>query len=590
MLFHLLSKLLTFSLLLHLITSRKPQNVLDISDYPYPHPEDSSSSNYTIALFATNDFHGYAFPSEYTDPRNNETYSRGGIEYIGTVVDILRDEWDDRFIWLDGGDHGSGGYEYTLSNGKIMTDFFNFKNLTASALGNHAFNYGIDFLHNQTKNSTFDYLCANIMEKSTMKREFFNNHHKSKIYNVGKVKVGVIGLTHIKVAKESNKVGKLSFLPYRDIILEESEKLKSEGADAVILLAHFGPFCGEMEGFEDKYILRVRNEKDRQVKCTELDGILELLESLPLRTIDALVAGHIHEISHHWVKHIPIVSSIGALYSNALYLTFKKTPKGKFHLLTSQIEGPIPICSKVFSKARHCKRLDDYSIPDLGDLTDFSFHGVTMRADAKVSHLIQKWKDLMRPLKTPLCYNEMLLKRDPSGENTLHNIVVDAFKRRTQSDVALVHVDGLRTKWVPGGINKLDLFNMFPFENYVCSFDMTGEELLRTLNDIVGKKFYSVSGLMVTYSRQPKKFISALEYNGGKYNEIDKNKMYKVASLDYLIKGNVEFAKVMKWYKPRNYKCFETIREVVERYLKEIRVIKANDFYDPLHPRNNFIN
>lgn len=582
-----LSILISLVCLLH---SRPNSSVLEIANYTYPHPEESSSPNYTIAIFATNDFHGYALPIDQRDPRTNEEYSKGGIEYIGTVVEALKNEWDDRMIWLDGGDHGSGGYEFTLSNGKIMSDFFNIKNLTATAIGNHAFNYGIDFLFNQTKNSSFDYLCANLEERKTGKREFFHNHFKSKIYNVGKVKLGIIGLTHVKVAKESLKVSSLNFLPYRDILLEESKKLKEQGADSVILLAHFGPLCDDQEGYESKNILRVRNEQDKQPECSELDGIKELLMSLPQGTIDALVAGHIHIITHHWVNHIPIVASTGAIYANVLYLTFKKTSKGKYHFLTSNIEGPIPICSKIFSEAKHCRHLDNYDIPGLGHLTEYSFHGVTIRPDPMVSEIIQKWKNLMKPLKIPLCYTEVTLKRDSSGENTLHNIMVDSMKKRTKADVALLHVDGLRAKWNPGEINSLDLFNMFPFDNYVCTVDMTGEELLRILKEIVGKKFYSVSGLMVTYSRNPNKFISAVEYNGGKYKQIDKKKTYTVACLDYLLNGNVEFSKVVKWYTPRNYKCYEIIREILGKYLKEIRVVKANAFIDPLHPRNKFIN
>ena len=582
--------LFLFFVFINNLLSRPSSNTLDISSYSYPHPEDHSSSNYTIAIMATNDFHGFAFPNEYTDTRTNEKYERGGIEYIGTIVDILRDEWDDRFIWLDGGDHGSGGFEFTLSVGKIMTDFFNFKNLTATAIGNHAFNYGMQFLYNQTKNSTFDYLCANLEEKKTKKREFLNNHFKSKLYNVGKIKLGIVGLTHIKVAQESKKVNAVTFLPYRDILIEESNKLKQQGADSVILLGHFGPNCNNEDGYEDKNILKIRTEKDKQPKCKESDGIIHLLESLPFGTIDAFVSGHVHEVMHHWVNHIPIVSSVGALHTNVLYMTFKKTSKGKYHYESSTIEGPIPICSKIFSRAKHCNRLDNYNDPNLGRLSEFTFHGVTMRPDAKVSNLIQKWKDLMKPLKQPLCYTEITLKRDSSGDNTLHNIIVDSFKWITKADVALVHVDGLRTKWNPGEITTIDLYNMFPFNNDICTFEMTGAELIQTLKDIVSTKFYSVSGLMVTYARNPNKFISALQYEGGKYKEIDLKKTYIVSTLDYLIKGNVEFEKVAKWYKIRNFKCFGGFREVVAKYLKQIRLIKENDFVDPLHPRNHFIN
>jgi 2',3'-cyclic-nucleotide 2'-phosphodiesterase (5'-nucleotidase family) len=566
---------------------------LNISPYSYPHPEPKGSEQYTIAIFATNDFHGYALPRKFYDNRSvNRTYMNGSVEILSTVIDAVKDEWKERFMWLDGGDHGSGGFEYLVSNGKIMSDFFNFKNLTASALGNHEFNFGLEFLFGQMRNSTFDYLVANVRDKKTQSRTFMPNQHLSKLYHVGEIRIGVIGLTHIKTPKECSKVSSLDFLEYKDIIIEESNKLKSQGAHSVILLAHFGPICHNAPNYEDKSKLKLRTVNDKQAPCSNFENIIDLLKSLPKGTIHALISGHIHEITHHYVNDIPVVASNGISYANVLYLTYTKHNNNNsdtYTLNTTYIEGPIPICSELFSNAKHCKHQIDFNPnEDIGELTTYSFHDVEVTPDPMVDEILFQWKTLMAPYLVPICFNEHVLERTSLGENDLHNLITDAFRKITHADIALVHVNGLRTKWLPGELNAIDIYNMFPFDNYVCSFTMNGREVLRMMNDITGNKFYAVSGLRVTYKRNPNVFVSAVMEDG---SDIIMDKEYTIGSFDYLIYGNVEFKNVVTWYpQPRNFKKYMTGRHVMEMYLKELKVIKKGMFYNPMKPRNIFIN
>ena len=573
--------------LLLVVSAKRPIN---ISPYSYPHPEPKGSQHYTVAVLATNDIHGYALPRKFYDGRSaNRTYLNGSVEILSTIIDAVKDEWKERFMWLDGGDHGSGGFEYLVSNGKIMTDFFNFKNLTASAVGNHEFDFGLEFLHEQMRNSSFDYLVANLRDKATQSRTFLPNQRLSKLYRVGEAQIGVIGLTHIKTPNECNKVSSLDFLPYKDIIIEESTKLKSQGAHSVILLAHFGPLCSNAPNYEDKSKLKLRTANDRQAPCTNFENIVDLLNELPKGTIHALISGHIHEITHHWVNGIPVIASNGASYANVLYLTYTKQSDNSYTLTNTYIEGPIPVCSEVFSNAKHCKHQIDYAAhEDLGELAPYKFHDVEIVPDPMVNELLHKWKTVMEPYLAPICFNEAVLERTSLGENDLHNLVTDAFRKVAQADIAVVHVDGLRTKWLPGELNAVDMYNMFPFDNVVCSFTMTGQEVLRMLRDITGRKFYAVSGMRVTYKRNPNVFVGAVMEDE---SEIVVDKEYTVGSFDYLIHGNVEFKNVVTWYKqPRNFKTYMTGRKALEMYLKELKVIKKGAFYDPTKPRNKFIN
>lgn len=568
------------------------EDALNLSPYEYPRPEPESSDTYTVAIFKTNDIHGYALPRPFTDSRTGEKYYNGSIEYMSTYIDIVRNEWKDRFIWVDGGDSSFGGYEFLLSEGRIITDFFNFKNLTATTLGNHEFNKGLDFLTKLMKNSKFDFLVSNIQDKKTKKKVFLPNQLESKIYPVGKVKIGLIGMTHIKIPLENKKISSIDFLPYKKEILEQSAKLKSQGADAVFLVSHFGPICDNEDGFLDKYTLKIWTEKDRQPKCKNYEGLVDLLESLPKGTIQGLLNGHVHRISHHWINGMPVTSTTGGSYINIVYVTFKKA-KGKFIFDHVSVEGPVPVCSKIFSKAKHCEYILDFDpvSSQIGKLTDFTFHGVQMKPDKELGKVIQRWKDEIAPLQEPICLNEIEMERCADCENTLQNIISDVFRKVANADISLVHVAGLRTKWFPGELTDIDMYNMFPFDNIICSVTMTGREILKMLQDSVGKaSFHFTSGLAVNYSRNPNKFVSAMLFDGKKYQVIDLNKNYKFATFDYLLRGNVEFGKVMKWYKPRDMQCYTTARKAVGDFLKSVSVIKAGSFVDPLHPRIKFVN
>lgn len=51
-----------------------------------------------------------------------------------------------------------------------------------------------------------------------------------------------------------------------------------------------------------------------------------------------------------------------------------------------------------------------------------------------------------------------------------------------ETDFVIINPGGLRTAWYPGVIQYQHLYNMFPFVNYLVSFDITGAELIKMLS------------------------------------------------------------------------------------------------------------
>ena len=580
-----------------LISNILSLNPLNLSNYDYPHPNKITDNEYTIALINTGDFHGYFFPKEHKDKITKELYFQGGAELLSSYINILKEEWKEKIMWLDAGDISSGGLEGRLSKGQIFIDFFNYHNLTAMALGNHEFNYDREYLYQLMRTSNFDFLVGNIYNKTINKKIFLPNQKISNIYKIGNVKIGVIGLTTVKIYYQHHyDIPELEFHEYRDIILEESAKLKSQGANAIILLGHFGLKCfNNYELYEDKEKLKIRKKNDIQCPCENNENLKNLLESLPDKTIDIFIGGHLHMNTHHWINNIACATTNGSNYFNVLYLKFKKNIKNNnFILKDVEIEGPIPICSKIYDKALHCNLIENLNDINytLGNLTHFTFHNELIQIDSDIIQRNSYWHKLILKAKRTIGYNYYLQKRDFKQETNLLNLIVDIFRNYSKADFVLLNANNIRKNLQPGEINYLNLYQLSPFDNLLCTFEMNGDEIIKMFSDLANNKMvYMVSGLKTFYRKSDNKFIKLLIYDNdiSKCKEIDKNKNYTIATYDYLIDGNMEFQKVFKWYKRRKYKCTELGTEIIYKAIKKIKYIYKDEYINISNPRINWV-
>lgn len=113
---------------------------------------------------------------------------------------------------------------------------------------------------------------------------------------------------------------------------------------------------------------------------------------------------------------------------------------------------------------------------------------------------------------------------------------------------------GFRTDWAPGVILEQHLYNMFPFDNVFKSFNISGAELLKTLEIIQSgdKGLYQFYGIKTTVKRVQDdfKFVSAQMADG---SEIDPEKYYTGVATDFLLGGGDDFKDVIGIvYTPRN--------------------------------------
>ena len=372
-----------------------------------------------------------------------------------------------------------------------MKDYFNKVGLDAIGLGNHDFDYGLDKLKKYIEQQDYPVLAANIKDNKSDKYlyEEWKNVKPYEIYKLTtkeNIKIGVIGLaSNESASKTSGDISSLTFEDYYETTKKWENYLRTtEKVDAVLLLTHFGPKC-ENEN-EEKMKLQMRDINTQQRECLETQEIMKFLEQIKNDEniqIDGIIAGHVHDIVHHWISGIPIIESSGADYFNIMYLPFRVNKDDTVTLQSNKIviEGPIPVCEKIWPDSKNCVHKYEDSLT----MDNFKFHDHLLTIDEDISNDFKFWSDIIdKKLENELCETKDEMYLDDAKETLLTNFVTDVGKIITDSDICFLNLDGIRSTWYKGSINEIDLFRMFPFNNTWTRFEMTGKEVYHMFQNL----------------------------------------------------------------------------------------------------------
>ena len=566
---------------------------LNLSDYNFS-KNDNSDRLTRITILGTNDFHGQIFPTQFADS-NNKRFKNGGGLHLYSYVKILKEQWGNQFLWLDGGDQFQGTMECMLSEGTIMRDYFNKAGLKGIGLGNHDFDYGLDYLKNFIKKQNFPILAANVKyTNGKYLYEEWDNVFAYKVYEFPintdvTIKIGVIGLaSKSSPSQTSTDISSLTFEDYYKVTKYWENILRNkENVHAVLLLTHFGPYCQNDK--EDKMILQMRDSNIHQRECEENEEIMSFLEQIKNDSemnIDGVIAAHVHDIVHHWISDIPVIETSGADYFNVLYLPFRINKDGII-LQTNKIaiEGPVPVCEKLWPDSKNC----EYRYENSAIMEEFIFHEKAVILDQDLLNELKKWNDIIeQKIKNELCETKDDMLIDGVKETLLTNFVNDIGRIITDSDICFYNSDGIRSTWHKGNINEIDLFKMFPFNNTWVRFEMTGEEVYRMFQNLAGSVIFPNSGTLQTFSYINKYYAmkNLIIWDGEVEKPLEPKKIYKVCTNNFLADGGIDMGKVRKWYKElRNKRDYGNIRELLYNYLKKMKPITKVKFVDENYPR-----
>jgi 2',3'-cyclic-nucleotide 2'-phosphodiesterase/3'-nucleotidase len=249
---------------------------------------------YSLTVMGTTDLHGHVFnwdyykDGEYADSAGNAQ----GLARISTLVDQVRKEKGRRnTLLLDAGDTIQGTpltYYYakvdpiTAKGGPVhpMAQAMNTIGYDAAALGNHEFNYGIETLRKFESQLDFPLLGANAVDATTLKPAFEPYVLKEfRVPGAPPVRVAVLGLTNpgIAIWDKAYVQGKLAFPGLEEQAAKWVPRLRSMGADVVVVSAHSGASGTSSWGDQLPYVENAAANVARQVPG-----------------IDAILVGHAH--------------------------------------------------------------------------------------------------------------------------------------------------------------------------------------------------------------------------------------------------------------------------------------------------------
>ncbi|AVK99589.1 bifunctional metallophosphatase/5'-nucleotidase [Pediococcus inopinatus] len=250
---------------------------------------------FNLTLLSTSDVHGFVYPTNFIKRHSNLPF---GLLRAATVIENERKSTTDPVLTIDAGDvlEGSPLTEYLakFSNPPAphrLLKAYNAINYDIGVLGNHEFNYGLNYLKTAIQSATYPILSANILDEE--------NHPIGdgayRIFKIKGVRVAVLGLTtaYIPFWEDPVHIEGLKFNKVLETAKHYVPWLK-ERADVVIVVYH-GGFERDLKTGLETESLRGENVG------------YKLLETV--KGIDALISAHQHRLIATKLFGIPVVQA-----------------------------------------------------------------------------------------------------------------------------------------------------------------------------------------------------------------------------------------------------------------------------------------
>ncbi len=337
------------------------------------------------------------------------------------------------------------------------------------------------------------------------------------IKEVNGVKIGFIGL----VLKETptlvtpTGVAGVTFLDEAQAANKYVARLKKKGVRAIIVTIHQGTSQNSYLG-------------ETQSDPLDLGGALAPIISELDDEIDIVVSGHTHR------------------FTNALM----ENKNGKQILVT-----------QAFSYSTAYDNIDIAIDPKTRDIVEKSAEIVTtwgdegpgLAPDAKVASMVAQAAERVAPLVNQVlgtATDDIQRTESPSGESELGNLIADAQRAATGTDVAFMNPGGIRADLAAGDVTWGDLFTIQPFNNDLVSMNLTGQQIVTLLNQQWAGQPYAriTKSSGITYNWDGKGTVDYLDDEvivssikiGA--NPIDLNATYSVTVNSFMAAGGDNFS------------------------------------------------
>jgi len=204
-----------------------------------------------LRLLETTDLHSNMMDFDYYKDTPTEKF---GLVRTATLINAARQEVANSVL-VDNGDviQGSPLGDYMAAKGLTQNEVhpvykaMNTLDYAVGNLGNHEFNYGLDYLHRALAGAKFPYINANIIDAKTQKPLFTpylikETTVKDKEGKTQTLRIGYIGFVppQIMTWDKANLSGKVTVNDITETARKYVPEMRSKGADVVVVIAHSG--------------------------------------------------------------------------------------------------------------------------------------------------------------------------------------------------------------------------------------------------------------------------------------------------------------------------------------------------------------
>lgn len=483
-----------------------------------------------VQIFHTNDMHGRI-------STNDDDSISIGIDKIAKVVNLALVDNKNTF-WFDAGDFSHGTPRMTMSDYDRLVETLNITPLNAICTGNHDYNVSMEYLYKLSKDLNAYVLSANTLDRKTSEpvllpymiwgvdpkqNDYLNKSGNSNDSTLDDIKIGVFGLTTPETAYKTNPKN-VTGVEFADpcVTAKTTVDMLKNTCHVIIALTHLG--------------------LDNSSEFTSERLVREVPD------IDLVIDGHSHTELRHGMKvgntWIVQAGSHGHFLGHVIMEidnVTKSVRNIEAELLEEDDVDEIIKSPNVFA-AKKIKELDR--------ITDAKLSKVLTNLD----HDINGERTLVR------CH-----------EAELGDLVADALRVKTGSDIAVINGGTLRTGLPRGPVSLKDLTAVFPFENTVQVAEIKGSVIKDMLEHSVYAApaafggFLHVSGMSFKYKSSAAYGFKVVDITIGS-ESIDYDRTYTIASADFLFVGGDDYNMLIDLPIIRQY---GNIEYIVAQYLNK---------------------
>ncbi|WP_040192590.1 5'-nucleotidase C-terminal domain-containing protein [Clostridium culturomicium] len=436
----------------------------------------------TVEFLSFNDFHGNVL----------ESGKNIGAAKLAGVINSYKGMEDGSYgvIPVSAGDLYQGTAISNIKYGAPVTDMLKEIGLVASAIGNHEYDWGSNRISTWAKDGGFDFIAANVVKKGT--HDLVDYAKPYKIVEKNGVKIAIIGIATPETAEKTlaENVKDVEFLDPAKTVASYIDKVKDEGANAIVVLAHSAAY------------------QDSKTKV--ITG--EAADIAMVEGVDAVISGHNHAFVSGTVdrngKAIPIVQ--GGYNGRGLASVSFEFNEDNNLLVTE------PSVKLLYENVKN------------------------LPVDEVVAAKIKDHNDELAPMMAEVITTtetELSHEGRNEGVTPLGVIVAETMRQIAGTQIGLTNGGGIRRTLAAGKITVGDMYEILPFDNTLVTVKVTGEELVKIIEHGINTKTFGwgqFAGIKVWYDAETGK-VSSIRLNDG--TKIDPKTEYSVVINDFMLTG-----------------------------------------------------